>query len=446
MNTKDEEKAITTAEVDKSAESGAASAPANVQQDAVKPTASALPRSNAVKSAQAALAALTKPASYTSRWQSQIDSALSKILNREEFSYDVNADKLYDQYKKQYVSSGKKAMEDTVGQMSTMTGGYGNSWAQTAGQAAYGEEMAKLNDVIPELYQLALERYNSEGDALRQNYGLLLDAESTDYGRYRDTVSDYLTERDYRRGVYDDERNFDYQKQLDDRELALTLDRYKKEDAQYAQQVEYQKERDAVEDARYAQAWEKDVADSDWEKTFAEDERTYSRQMDAMDYALKAASASSGGGQPRTSVPTEVVKTEYSPYGNMTEKEFYSEIADAFSDYKGGENPSAITSAVAAVKRAGTTDEAVAAFGDYFGEDAVRQYFPTADEARFAAAEARIAAAEGQLLTKAQFMRTGGRENGATYEDYVYDTVISMIEQGALTREEAEELIARSER
>jgi hypothetical protein len=49
---------------------------------------------------------------------------------------------------------------------------------------------------------------------------MLSDREDMDYGRYRDTVSDYLTERDYLAGRYDSERDFDYSKYSSDRGLA----------------------------------------------------------------------------------------------------------------------------------------------------------------------------------------------------------------------------------
>ena len=35
------------------------------------------------------------PGAYVSRWQSILDQQLQKILNREDFKYDFNADPLY---------------------------------------------------------------------------------------------------------------------------------------------------------------------------------------------------------------------------------------------------------------------------------------------------------------------------------------------------------------
>jgi peptidoglycan hydrolase-like protein with peptidoglycan-binding domain len=188
--------------------------------------------SDAVKGASDALNShlATKPGEYQSQWQSQLDTLMSSIMNREKFSYDVNEDALYQQYKDKYIQQGKLAMADTMGQAAAMTGGYGNSYAQSVGQQAYQGQLDNLNDIVPELYAMALDQYNREGQELYNQYGMLSDRESQDYGRYRDTVSDFLTERDYLQGRYDTERGFDYGKYVDDRNLdyAMKQDEYAK--------------------------------------------------------------------------------------------------------------------------------------------------------------------------------------------------------------------------
>lgn len=161
-----------------------------------------------------------KPGEYNSKWQSGLDETMNKILNREKFSYDLNGDMLYQQYKDQFVNQGKMAMMDTIGQASAMTGGYGNSYAQSVGQQTYQGYLQQLNDKIPELYQLALDKYNMEGEELYNQYGLYADREDRDYGRYRDKVSDWNTDRDYYRGVYDTETDRDYGRYIDGRDFA----------------------------------------------------------------------------------------------------------------------------------------------------------------------------------------------------------------------------------
>ena len=161
-----------------------------------------------------------KPGEYQSQWQSQIDNLMNQIMNREKFSYNMNEDALYQQYKDKYIQQGKMAMADTMGQAAAMTGGYGNSYAQSVGQQAYQAHLQNLNDIVPQLYQMALDKYNMEGQDLYNQYGMVVDRENTDYGRYRDTISDYLTERDYLAGRYDSERDYDYSKYVDDRNFS----------------------------------------------------------------------------------------------------------------------------------------------------------------------------------------------------------------------------------
>lgn len=168
--------------------------------------------SDAVRAAKAALEQqqALKPGAYQSQWQTSLNEAMDKILNREKFTYDLNGDALYQQYKDRYVKQGQQAMMDTMGQAATMTGGYGNSYAQTAGQQTFQGYLEGLNDKVPELYQMALDRYNQEGQDLYNEYGLYADREDMDYGRYRDQLGDWEGERNYLSGQYDTERGYDY--------------------------------------------------------------------------------------------------------------------------------------------------------------------------------------------------------------------------------------------
>ena len=89
-----------------------------------------------------------------------------KWVNREAFTYDPEQDSLYKQYREQYLNLGRLAMEDTMGKAAALTGGYGNTYAQTAGQQSYEAYMQQLGSMVPELYDRAYERYTAEGEAL----------------------------------------------------------------------------------------------------------------------------------------------------------------------------------------------------------------------------------------------------------------------------------------
>lgn len=238
--------------------------------------------SDTVAQAQAALnaAQAAKPGAYSSQWQAQIDDILASISGRKDFSYDVNGDALYQQYKDQYIQAGKTAMQDTMGQAAAMTGGYGNSYAAAVGNQAYQGYLQQLNDKVPELYQMAYDRYQQEGQDMLDLYALYSDQEDADYGRYRDSMNDYLTERDYAAGRYDAERSYDYSKYSDERNFAY---------GEYADDKSY-----AYDEYRNA------IADEQWQQQYDESVRQYNEQMafqkQQYEDSKKASSGSSSGG------------------------------------------------------------------------------------------------------------------------------------------------------
>ena len=108
------------------------------------------------------------------------------------------------------------ASMDTMGQASAMTGGYGNSWAQNAGQQAYQGYLQQLNEVVPELYGMAYDRYQQEGQALLNQYGMVAAQDEQDYGRYRDQVGDYFDQMDRATEEARYKEQMDYEKWMED--------------------------------------------------------------------------------------------------------------------------------------------------------------------------------------------------------------------------------------
>jgi murein DD-endopeptidase MepM/ murein hydrolase activator NlpD len=184
---------------------------------------------------------------------------LTEYLNRGEFSYDLNGDALYQQYKDKYIKQGKLAMQDTMGQAAAMTGGYGNSYAAAAGNQAYQAHLENLNDIIPELQQMAYDKYVQEGQDLYNKYGLLQADRSQKYGEWEAGYNRALAERDYARGVYDSERSYDYGVWQTGYNNAWNQHRADVEDAQWQQSYDYQVGRDAVEDAQWKQTFDEGV-------------------------------------------------------------------------------------------------------------------------------------------------------------------------------------------
>lgn len=146
-------------------------------------------QSSTVQQAQSTLKQLSGR-NYQSQWQPQINDMMNQYLNRDKFTYDLNADALYNQLRDQYRLMGQQAMMDTMGQAAMLTGGYGNSYAQSVGQQAYQGYLQQLSDKVPDLYQLALDQYINEGNQMQDNIGMMMQQDSLDYDRYRDQMAD----------------------------------------------------------------------------------------------------------------------------------------------------------------------------------------------------------------------------------------------------------------
>ena len=137
-----------------------------------------------------------KPADWNAELMSKDKlEAYDAWKNRADFSYDVNGDALYQQYKDQYINQGRLAMMDTMGQAATMTGGYGNSYAATVGNQAYQGYLQKLNEVVPDLYNMAYNMYLQEGEDLKYAYDVARDDYNTKYGEWADALGFWQSEQ-----------------------------------------------------------------------------------------------------------------------------------------------------------------------------------------------------------------------------------------------------------
>ena len=190
---------------------------------------------------QQAMAALqqataTKP-TYNATYDQQMQDLYDRIVNREQFSYDLNSDALYQQYADQYQLMGQQAMMDTMGQAATMTGGYGNSYASTAGNQAYQAYLQQLNDVVPELYGMAQDQYNAEGDKMLTQYAMLGDMADDEYGKYMDSYNQWWQDVTYQQQLADTAYNRGYEDWLNSYQMGVNA-----ENTEYSkQQDEYNK-------------------------------------------------------------------------------------------------------------------------------------------------------------------------------------------------------------
>ena len=223
---------------------------------------------------------------YESPYGDQISGMLAELTNRDPFAYDHTTDPLYSSYAKQYTREGKRATADALGEAASATGGIPSSYAVTAATQAGDYYASQLADKIPELYQIAYDKYLQEYQMKLSDLNALQQQEAFAYGQYQDQLGQYNTDRNFdyaawldqyemdqnqintlrglrgdeydmyltELGQYNTDRNFDYSQFLDEID-SQTLERNE----------EYQREQD-----EYNRAWD-------------EEERAYQREQDAYD-------------------------------------------------------------------------------------------------------------------------------------------------------------------
>ena len=176
-----------------------------------------------------------RPGEYQSQWDGELTELYNRIANRKPFSYDIGTDPVYQQYREQYQRQGRLAMQDTMGQAAALTSGYGSTYGEQVGQQAYNAYLQNLNDIVPDLYNAAYNRYRDEGTDLYNQYGLLSDRENQAYSRYRDTVNDYYSDLSDARSAYDSAYSRDYNQWSD--QLSYWAQKAENENSAYLQQL-----------------------------------------------------------------------------------------------------------------------------------------------------------------------------------------------------------------
>ncbi|MBQ6030613.1 MAG: hypothetical protein IJL31_03795 [Oscillospiraceae bacterium] len=117
-------------------------------------------------------------------WYQTAQDLMEKQLRRPGFSYDPTHDALYQGMKNEFVRQGKRAMSDAMGRASAMSGGYASSYAESLGHQAYAEQLGKLSEMIPELYDRARKDYDAETERLMKNVEQALGFYDSDYQTY----------------------------------------------------------------------------------------------------------------------------------------------------------------------------------------------------------------------------------------------------------------------
>lgn len=170
-----------------------------------RPSESVTAAGNALKELQE-----NRPGDYESKYQDRIDAALDDLSGKKDFSYNYVNDPLYRQYAQVYTQNAHNASADAAAQAAALTGGYGSSYAASVAQQAYQQQIGALNLAIPTLYQLALDTYDSSGDALVTRLDQLSAQEQNAQGLYNQKLSDYYTQLEQLGSAYNSAYRKDY--------------------------------------------------------------------------------------------------------------------------------------------------------------------------------------------------------------------------------------------
>lgn len=103
------------------------------------------------------------------KYADPIQNAIDQVSKYSEFKYDVESDPIWNSIKSQYQRNATMGMREAMGDAANLTGGYGSSYSQQAGQQAYQNQIAGMTDIIPELQNSALNVFQAnQNGALNQ--------------------------------------------------------------------------------------------------------------------------------------------------------------------------------------------------------------------------------------------------------------------------------------
>lgn len=237
-----------------------------------------------------------QPDAFVSRYDDQINGLLESILNEDPFHYngqDLMNDDLYKMYADIYQRNARLAMQDAAGNAAGLTGGYGSTYSQAAGQQAYDAQMANLNQIALELSDRAWDRYQADRSNRYNQMGVLTNLDDRDYGKYRDEVGDWKDLLNYYAGRYDSEYARDYGAYRDMVADAQNMRDY------WSGMYDMERDNDFSE-------YGSDLSESQWERQYALQEQAAAREAEEWDLRKQllqrqiANAGRSGGGSSKS--------------------------------------------------------------------------------------------------------------------------------------------------
>ena len=130
------------------------------------------------------------------QWYRTARDLTEQLANRPAFSYDPEKDALWQGVKQGYLRNARRAMSDTIGRTSALTGGYASTYAQGRAQQAYDEQLFRLAELLPDYYDRARAAYDKQGKAITDAIGTALGLYDADYQTYLDRQKQARWERE----------------------------------------------------------------------------------------------------------------------------------------------------------------------------------------------------------------------------------------------------------
>lgn len=219
-------------------------------------TASFQPSQTYLQAMQYTQGLLDKLSSGRTSYSDKLDDIMAQISGRDKFSYDFNSDPMFLSALQSSMNQGRLAMQDTMGQASALTGGYGSSYGQAVGNQAYNAEIQKAYDNLPEFYGMALDAYNNETQGLLNQLDMYGTADANEYDRLANA---YASNAQAAAQLYDQEYNNFWQTQ-----------NFNEDSRRWNAEFDYGKQRDnAADELAYAKL----LADGNAEAQKAADAR-----------------------------------------------------------------------------------------------------------------------------------------------------------------------------
>lgn len=294
---------------------------------------------------------LGKIQSGRTSYTDDVEAMMYKIMNRDKFEYDVDSDQLFQQALASAMNSGQTAMQDTIGQASALTGGYGSTYATSAGNQAYNAFIEDAYNNLPEYYQMALQAYQMEGEEMYRQLGMFSDADDREFGR---TVDAFNATSQYRNQAYNEAYTL-YQDGINNAYNSANLQL--NENAQLVNNAyniynaasnEYEKSyakdydnwnvmvQQAVTNAGFANSdwWNQSnqdfqASESQKNRDFQASEAEKDRAFQASENAKNRAVKNTGGGGITSNIPSDIAKKAASIKNDGERFEYISGMVDA---------------------------------------------------------------------------------------------------------------------